>query len=518
MNDRMTMMFRSLSTTCCYASLASIVAAMPFVAASASAQSAAPVATPAPDVETAARSAAQQQLTQALGFIAEDGSNWFALSQAGRAALALGDARAAAGFLTRAEALAPRDPVIKAALGAAMVQLEDPVAALRYFDSAVATGGLDRGYLGDRGLAFDLLGNQARAQADYAVAQATHPSAELTRRWAISLGISGRTDQAVQMLVPLLRAQDRAAWRARAMIVAMNGRPEEARQIARTTMPPQLAQAIDPYWPLMDRLTPAQLASASHFGRFPTYEARQRPDDASGADRQHAQPLAAGGNHGRSHRSPCQRCTARNNGGRRNAATACRNGCSTAICGTCARAVATNARANANARANTAANARARANARASSRIATCVSVCTSPATRRPAVRPGPHYSSASCRIACPRTGTIPPGARRGCQPPAVDGRRIVRQRTRPRLHSARLRAARRWGSCRSRSARLHHSLCGPAGDRATGSGSGSGSGNACADRHHRPPRLVDGKSGGLDRDPRGGAQRLGRRAVTGRS
>lgn len=236
------------------------------------------------DPEELARAASQRQLTEALGFIAADGSNWFALSQAGRAALALGDARAAVGFLARAEALAPRDPVIKAALGAAMVQLEDPQQAMRYFEAAIAAGGLDRAYLGDRGLAFDLLGDQRRAQADYAVAAVSHPSAELTRRHAISLGISGQPDEAIRMLAPLLRAQDRAAWRSRAMIVAMNGRPDEARQIARTTMPPQLAEALDPYFALMDRLTPDQLAAASHFGRFPTYDAlRGQPSRANAA-------------------------------------------------------------------------------------------------------------------------------------------------------------------------------------------------------------------------------------------
>lgn len=234
------------------------------------------------DPEELARAASQRQLTEALGFIAADGSNWFALSQAGRAALALGDARAAIGFLARAEALAPRDPVIKAALGAAMVQLEDPQQAMRYFEAAIAAGGLDRAYLGDRGLAFDLLGDQRRAQADYAVAAQSNPSAELTRRHAISLGISGQPDEAIRMLAPLLRAQDRAAWRSRAMIVAMNGRPDEARQIARTTMPGQLAEALDPYFALMDRLTPDQLAAASHFGRFPTYDTlRGQPSRAN---------------------------------------------------------------------------------------------------------------------------------------------------------------------------------------------------------------------------------------------
>ncbi len=224
------------------------------------------------DAEAVARADAQRQLTAALARIAADGGDGLALSEAGRAALALGDARAAVGFLVRAEALSPRDPVIKAALGGAMVQLEDPAQAMRYFEAAIAAGGLDRTYLADRGLAFDLLGDQRRAQADYVVAQASAPSAELTRRWAVSLGISGRATEAVQMLAPLLRAQDRAAWRSRAMILAMNGRADEARQIARQTLPPELADALDGYFPLMDRLTPAQLAAASHFGRFPGYE------------------------------------------------------------------------------------------------------------------------------------------------------------------------------------------------------------------------------------------------------
>lgn len=253
------------------------------------------------DPETAARLSAQQQLTASLARIAADSSDWVALSQAGRAAIVLGDGRAALGFLARAEALNSRDPTIKAALGAAMVLLEEPQGAMRYFDAAVSAGGLDRAYLGDRGLAFDLLGNQARAQADYAVAIQSHPSAELTRRYAISLGIAGQTDQAVQMLGSLLRAQDRAAWRSRAMILAMNGRSEEARQIARATMPAQLAQGIDPYLGLMDRLTPAQLAFASHFGRFPPYDTvRAQPQRASAVRVAATAPVAGPAATGRS--------------------------------------------------------------------------------------------------------------------------------------------------------------------------------------------------------------------------
>jgi Flp pilus assembly protein TadD len=232
-----------------------------------------PVA-PAPVVDpaTAARMENQRQLTAALTRLATNGTDVAALSQAGRAALALGDPRAALGFLARAEQLAPRDPVIKAALGATMVQLEDPQQAMRFFESAISLGGLERAYLADRGLAFDLLGDQVRAQADYAAAAQFAPTPEVMRRHAISLGISGNSEAAIQLLGPLLRAQDRAAWRSRAMIVAMNGRADEARQIAAATMPAQLAAGLSPYFAMMDRLTPPQLAAAAHFGRFPSYE------------------------------------------------------------------------------------------------------------------------------------------------------------------------------------------------------------------------------------------------------
>ncbi len=224
------------------------------------------------DPSVAQQMETRQRLTEAISRIASNPNDAAAFSQAGRAALQLGDPRAALGFLARAELLSPRDPVIKAALGAAMVQLEDPVQALRFFDAAVALGGLDRAYLAERGLAYDLLGDQVRAQADYANAATFAPSAEVTRRHAVSLGISGRVDDAVIMLAPLLRAQDRGAWRSRAMILAMNGRGDEARQIAAATMPAQLASALTPYFNLMDRLTPQQLAAAAHFGRFPRYE------------------------------------------------------------------------------------------------------------------------------------------------------------------------------------------------------------------------------------------------------
>ncbi|MGQ3100902.1 MAG: SPOR domain-containing protein [Sphingopyxis solisilvae] len=237
---------------------------------------AAPVAaqvTP-PDAATKAamekRTAARTLLSSALARIGSNGSDSAALLDAGRASIDLDDYRAAVGFLVRAEQASPRDGAIKAALGSAMVHMESPTRALDYFGEAQLLGAPERLFLADRALARDLLGQQDAAQRDYQLALSIAPNDELTRRYALSLGISGEADRAIQLLTPQLRAQDRGAWRLRAMILAMNGRDAEATEIVNATMPPAMAQNILPYLTQMDRLNPAQQAAAAHFGRFPT--------------------------------------------------------------------------------------------------------------------------------------------------------------------------------------------------------------------------------------------------------
>lgn len=229
----------------------------------------------APDAATKAaidkRLAARTMLSSALGRLATNANDGTALLDAGRASIELEDYRAAVGFLARAEQANPRDGSVKAALGSAMVHMENPTRALDYFGEAQLLGAPERVMLADRGLARDLLGQQDAAQRDYQLALSIAPgNDELVRRFALSLGISGDPDRAVAMLTPQLRAQNRAAWRSRAMILAMNGRDKEATEIVHATMPAQLAQNILPYLTQMDRLNPAQQAAAAHFGRFPS--------------------------------------------------------------------------------------------------------------------------------------------------------------------------------------------------------------------------------------------------------
>ena len=55
----------------------------------------------------------------------------------------------------------------------------------------------------DRGLAYDLLGRQAEAQADYRAALGGPDGDEARRRLALSLAISGNRAGALQTLAPL---------------------------------------------------------------------------------------------------------------------------------------------------------------------------------------------------------------------------------------------------------------------------------------------------------------------------
>jgi Flp pilus assembly protein TadD len=217
------------------------------------------------------RPAGAADLNGHLAHLASNPRDVSALIGAGEAALSLDDPRAAAGFFARADAIESGNGRIKAGLGRVMVKLQNPAEALRLFDQAVRLGYPESSFLGDRGLARDMTGDQAGAQRDYQAALARTPDdAELLRRYAASLGISGQVEAADKILQPLLYRSDRAAWRYRAFILAMNNRQGDARKIAEQTMPPLLVTGLTPYMQKMPYLTAAQKAAAVHFGHFPT--------------------------------------------------------------------------------------------------------------------------------------------------------------------------------------------------------------------------------------------------------
>jgi Flp pilus assembly protein TadD len=198
--------------------------------------------------------------------VAQNPRNVDALVEAADLSIKLDDLSGAASLLARAEKVDARDPRIKAGMASILVRSERPGEALRYFTQAEAAGLPAARFAADRGLAYDLIGDQARAQRDYRLALANGASDEVIRRYALSLGISGQREQALEQLDPLLRKTDRAAWRARAFILAMAGDLPEATRIASTMMPPQLAQGLQPFFQRLPTLPAVDRAFAVHFG------------------------------------------------------------------------------------------------------------------------------------------------------------------------------------------------------------------------------------------------------------
>ena len=208
-------------------------------------------------------------LNAALARLGRNPRDVQALIDAGNAALAMGDVDAATGFFRRAEQIQPDNARAKAGLAGAYVRSGNPIEAIPLFDAAEKAGAVDNALAADRGLAYDLVGDSQSAQRFYRLALANGQDEEVVRRLALSQAIAGDKNASEATLLPLLRLQDKAAWRTRAFALAILGDPEEAVRISKTILPADLAAGIAPYLRYMPKLTPAQQASAANFGTFP---------------------------------------------------------------------------------------------------------------------------------------------------------------------------------------------------------------------------------------------------------
>ena len=190
-----------------------------------------PTATP-----LVAEPAGAAQLRAAMRRISYSPTDADALADAGTASLTLGDANAALNFFTRANALRPNNGRIVSGLATATVRTENPFEALRLFDDAIRLGVAERAIAADRALAFDLLGNFARAQQDYKLARTAATSDDLIIRQAISLSLAGQKAESDGMLLPLLQKNSVAAWRARAFMLAARGEFRESTKVTQGFM------------------------------------------------------------------------------------------------------------------------------------------------------------------------------------------------------------------------------------------------------------------------------------------
>ncbi|KQM41519.1 tetratricopeptide repeat protein [Sphingomonas sp. Leaf10] len=212
------------------------------------------------------------RLSEQMRILGRSPNDVTALVEAGRLSGKLGDTDAAMQFLARAEKVAPSDPRIRAARAVALAGMERPGEALALFNSAERAGVAMAPYLPERGLAYDLLGQGALAQADYRQVLRAGEDDEVTRRLALSLGIDGNLADATKVLNPLLLKNDRAAWRVRAFTLAMSGDAAGADKIT-ASMLPGFASSLSPFFRRLPQLAGADRAFAVHFGRLaPTPE------------------------------------------------------------------------------------------------------------------------------------------------------------------------------------------------------------------------------------------------------
>jgi len=211
---------------------------------------------------------ASAALARYVRALASDPKDFASLIGAGRAAIELGDAQAAAGFFARADEINPRSPSPHAGMGAVAVLNGEPLGALPYFKRAQQLGASVLSIACDRGLAYDLLGRQAEAQADYRLALTGADAEEARRRLSLSLAISGKRDEALATLAPLLGKGDAGAVRARAFILALSNDTMGARAAMEAAMPGSWAQ-VSPFVARLASLKTGEKAAAVNLGIFP---------------------------------------------------------------------------------------------------------------------------------------------------------------------------------------------------------------------------------------------------------
>lgn len=253
---------RRLMATAAHVALAAVLC----VPASALAQSAPAVSRP---VVQALPNRDSLRLNAALARLGRDPRDVAALVEAGEAANAMGDVDAAVGFFRRADQMSPGNAKVKAGLAGATVLKGDPIDALPLFEQAEKAGASVADIAADRGLAYDLVGDNLTAQTFYKAALSKGENDEVRRRLALSQAIAGDIKTSEATLMPLLRKQDKPGWRARAFTLAISGDTKQAVQVANTILPGPLAESISPYLRYMPRLTPAQQAAAANLGKFP---------------------------------------------------------------------------------------------------------------------------------------------------------------------------------------------------------------------------------------------------------
>jgi Flp pilus assembly protein TadD len=207
-------------------------------------------------------------LVRHIHTLASDPKDFGALIGAGKASLEIGDPQAAAGFFARADEVNPRSPLPQAGMGAVSVANGEAQAAMSYFARSLQLGASLSTIGCDRGLAYDLLGQQRQAQTDYRVALNGPDATEARRRLALSLAIGGDKAGALETLAPLSAKGDPTVNRVRAFVLALTGDSRGAMIAIDAAMPGSWAR-VSPFLQRLPALRPDQKAAAVNLGIFP---------------------------------------------------------------------------------------------------------------------------------------------------------------------------------------------------------------------------------------------------------
>lgn len=188
----------------------------------------------------------QVALQVASGILASSPDNVFALAIQGDALTMLGRQDAAIGSFERA--LARDSTNTRAKLGLGRLRLgTDPAEAERLFLEVLQKEPRDTAALNNLGIARDLQGNHAGAQAAYRQALGLNPEMHAAQvNLALSLAMSGQGARALPLIQPLASAPgaSRKMRHDYAAVLAMSGKRAEAEAILRADLTPEQVRQV----------------------------------------------------------------------------------------------------------------------------------------------------------------------------------------------------------------------------------------------------------------------------------
>lgn len=157
----------------------------------------------------------------------------------------IGSTRESVKVMSKAATRAPQNPDVNVELGKALVEDGRAFEAVRYFETALAARHDDWRALSAYGVALDQIGEHEMARLKYDAALRISPDAvSVMSNKGLSYALSGDLAQAVDTLRGAVtnRRGDARIRQNLALVLAIKGDLKEAERLARSDLPPQLAE------------------------------------------------------------------------------------------------------------------------------------------------------------------------------------------------------------------------------------------------------------------------------------